>query len=477
MASPCVVCGANLTAVPPPGMPLTCQYCGTAQPPQGGAGSPYGAAPAPYGAPPSPYGAPPSPYGAPSNPYAPAPSPYGPAPGTGGPPEAFGMPAGGFGNAPVPTFDPSGNVAGPPRSSSALPAIVILLIVGTAVTGGVLSARHKVTSGLASPTTATGTGTGMPITDLRILKLDETPEMMTRVTGVVAKHSGSETDMEVPLRGGAFNRMRISWDKSDPSSAKEVYLYADTPPSTDADIRKRIAAAVPRRVDANNNLFYNGVYFSYGMTSARAAAEPTVGATPNPHWKQQVGAAWDLLREAVLGLPVTVTDADKRDWLGGGYTLAALGAIDTTVDVDHSTAMMSAAFPGVATQQSIGLEHTIAIDHPWFGEAELQWANEKAGAFSEVYLRPPADAHNAFANQQAIDACVQGILGGKPRHYDEDHLKGTYDDEWHGPEGGAVRVYGHMVDVMLVSHFTSKKMSRDGFRKLMLGLDACGKGK
>jgi hypothetical protein len=283
--------------------------------------------------------------------------------------------------------------------------------------------------------------------------------------------------MEVPLSGSPFDRMRVAWDPSDPSHAKEVYLYADVPPSNDAAIKSKIASLLGARVNKNGGLYFQGVFFNYDMTSARAAAELKDGSAPNPHWKPQVDASWDLVRNAVLGLGVPVTDVDLRDWLGRGYTLTAIGAIDVTVDVDHSTATMQAAFPGVESRQVIGLEHTIAVDSPWFGEAELDWENAKNGHLTRVLIRPPPSANNEFSNQADIDACVQAIVGGKGKRSEEDHLKGTYDTEWKPADGGEVRVYGHMVAVTLGGDFVSKKMTKGGYQKVMDGLDACGKKK
>ena len=174
---------------------------------------------------------------------------------------------------------------------------------------------------------------------------------------------------------------------------------------------------------------------------------------------------------------MNVTDPGRRVARlarGAATPLTAVGAIDPGVDVDHAAAMMVAAFPAVATATHGELANTIAIDHPWYGYAEVNWADEKGGTCEGVYLYPQPGANNQFPNQPDIGACVQAIVGSKPHHYDGDHLKGDYSDEWELPGGGSVRVYGHLVHVTTGGHF-SKKTPRPEWQKLFDGMDACGR--
>jgi hypothetical protein len=455
----CNSCGATLAGPPGPGMPFHCNYCGAPQPQVGGAGPPaYGAPPSPYGVPQNPYGggAPPPPYGAPQNPYGPGPSPYGAAP-----PPVFQLQQPGLG-------------AGPGRVVGLVAGIAILISVMGAV-GAMVAVRSHPGAGVVPGAAAKA---GLPTASLANLSLAKTPDAMTKVTGALAPVPAiGDIDMNVDLTGGPYSRISFTWDRDDTSHVKMVYLYADTPSPNRAAILAQLQPIVGRRMDKDGNMNWQGGFFSYGLDTARSMGQSSAGMGKNLHWKEQVDAGWDLLRGVVLGLPVTVTPADKRDWLGVGYSLAAIGAVDPTIDVDHSTAAMTAAFPAVASETMIGLRHTVAVDHPWYGEAELSWPNEKNGTLEDVMVRPPPQSSSAFPNQDAIEACVQGLIGAKPTRTDEDHLKGTHDTTWKPAEGGEVRVYPHMIDVEIASHFAPKKMSRAEYQRIMNGLDACGRGK
>jgi hypothetical protein len=447
----CTHCGAALAGPPGPGMPFHCTFCGAPQAMQSPMAAMPPAAANPYG-PASPlYGPPPAQFGAP-------PTPYGQVPGMGGPVPDLGM------------------TAGPPRMNVGLSIAIVGMVLG--LFGAVFAIIVARRAASPNPTTTTTAKAGFPVANLAGLSLAQTPDAMAKVTGVqAAVKAGDDTKMEFPISGSPFDRIQIAWDPSDSSHAKEVYMWADVPPSNDAAIKAKIASYVGARASKDGNLYFPGVLFNYGMTRAYASAQMTSGGHANLHWKQQVDAGWDLVRNAVLGLNVPVTDADLRDWLGRGYSLAAIGAIDTTVDVDHSTAMMQAAFPDVATEQAIGLQHTIAVDSPWFGEAELDWENAKNGHLTRVMLRPPPNTNNEFSNQADINACVQALLGSKGQRNEEDHLKGTYDTAWKPAEGGEVRVYGHMVSVAVGGEYASRKMSKAGYQKVMDGLGACAKKK
>lgn len=430
----CTNCGATIAGPAAPGMPHTCNYCGALQP----------QVPA-----------------APQNPYAPGPSPYG------APAQPYGAPP-----PPLPGF-PAPVVQGPRTGLIAMFVVLPVLLAVVGMVAAAVSARSA-----SRALTVPGAKAGMPLATLTTLSLAQTPDAMTKITGQLAPVPASgDIDMKVNLVGGPYARMNLMWDRTDTSHVKMVYLYADTPPTDYAAVRAKLVTVLGRRFDKDGNLIFQGGFVSYNLDTARTMGEPSIGPQKNAHWKQQVDAGWDVLRSVVLGLAVTVTAADKRDWLGGGYPLTAIGAIDPTVDVDHSSAMMQAAFPAVASEVMIGMRHTVAVDHPWYGDAELAWPNEKGGILEEVMLRPPPDASNAFANQADIEACVQSIVGGKAVRSDEDHLKGTHNTTWKPGDGGEVRVYGHMVDVTLVSHFAPKKMSRAEFTRVMNGLDACGRKK
>jgi hypothetical protein len=358
-----------------------------------------------------------------------------------------------------------------PGAVVAIPFVVFGVIFALGIAGFVFTSQRAASKGGASVT-----GSGMPISQLATLSMKQTPESMAKITGVQVTHEAiGDLEMRVPLSGGEWDSMNVTWDPADPTHAKEVYLYTSATPKDDAAIRQRLLKLLGRRVDKNGNFYWQNTSVSYSGTNARAESSPAVGSTKNPHWKDAMDAAWDALRSSVLNMNVPVTDAELRDWLGRGYSLQSIGAIDPTIDVDHAQATVGPQFPGASSEVSIGLRFTMAVDHPWYGEAELTWANAKGGTLEEAMLRPPPQNENKFTSQADVEACVQAAYGKPYRVYEGDHLKGDHSTEWHPPEGGEVRVYEHMVDVTLSSPFTPKKMTRAGWTHAMSTLDACGK--
>lgn len=444
----CVNCGAVLAAPPPASAAFHCSYCGAPQP--------TGAAP-----PQNPYGAPPSPYGAPQNPYGPGPSPYGAAPTP-------------YGAQPqqVLQLQQPGMVTSRGNPVAVALAAGVSIMVAVSVFALLLARTHGPVGGI-------GLGGAMPTKSLATLSLAtlslaQTPEAMAKLVGGAAQSLGNDsTNLMVKLSGGPYDRINFTWDDADRSHVKMAYLYASTPRTDAAAVHEKLATLLGPRLDAKGTLNWQGLNFDVDTDTAHVQADLTYITDKNPYWKQQVDAGWDVLRSVVLGLPVTVTQADTRDWLARGYTLQAVGAIDTTVDVDHSAAMMQAAFPAVGIRQIIGLQHTLAIDNPWFGQAELTWPNKKGGVLEEMNLRPPPYPVKTFPDQNALEACVQNLVGGQGERRETDHLKGTHSTEWKPADGGSISVDESIVWIRLVSPFVKKSMSRTEFQRIVTGLGDC----
>ena len=427
----CTNCGALLTPPPGPDTVMTCHYCGAAQkldrPP---------------------------------------------------PPAArveLGAPVQGpivIRRGPVPSFDVE-PIPIPPPTGARIAALVIVAIVAVVGIGIAVAV-----SNVSASKQAAATRDALPVASLKSLSLAQTPEAMAKVTGVKAETAGyGDVVMTVPLQGATWERMQVNWDPADPTHARAVAIYGSKPAPDDAAIRQRLETVFGRRLDKNGDMHFQGASFAYTPDSARAAGDPKDMGDKNLHWKEQADATWDALRFAVLGQDVPISAQESRDWLGRGYPLSALAVLDPTVDVDHSAAAMQAAFPAVRTRESIGLRHTLAIDHPWYGEAELMWPNEKGATLTEIALRPPPQTSSKFTSQADIDACVQAAFGAPTRRYEEDHLKGTYDTDWELAVGGEIRVYEHMIVITLVSHHPAWQMPLATRKKAMGALDACGRPK
>lgn len=111
------------------------------------------------------------------------------------------------------------------------------------------------------------------------------------------------------------------------------------------------------------------------------------------------------------------------------YSLESLLGVNTSVSIDGSHALMHDLFPTVsAGTHGVDLSYEVPLSHPWFGEAQFIWKNEKAGQLINVGLRPPK-GEQRFTNQREIGEClVKGL--GKAEVRETDHLKGEFSYFW-----------------------------------------------
>jgi hypothetical protein len=444
-------------------MPFHCSYCGVPQMVGSTAApAPYAGATSPWGAAAASYGAPPAGPAAPQNPFAGAGSPYGPAgPGYGAPPMQLQGPGAGLG-------------AGGRGVIMVIPVVVAIV----AIFGGAMAAFMARSHGGVAASSPFGGGSATTAS-LANISLAMTPDQLAKaIHGTLGSLPGTGPSMMINLSGGPYNRVNFEWDQNDASHVKMVYFYADAPPPGYSATMAAMQKAIGPRFDAKGSLNWHGALINLTNDTLYFQAMLEEGTDKNPHWKEQVDAAWDVVRSAALKLPVAVTQTEVRDWLGGGYSLTAIAGVDTTVDVDKAGAMMTSLFPGAVVKPFIGLDVTLAVDSPWFSETTLNWENAKGGALKEIDLRPPVSANNAFPNQADIDACVTSVTGVTGKRYESDHLKHDYDTTYDLTDGGSVRVYSHMVAINVQDVFNKKHtMSQGSFHRVLTGLDACAKKK
>jgi hypothetical protein len=150
-------------------------------------------------------------------------------------------------------------------------------------------------------------------------------------------------------------------------------------------------------------------------TSPERADEPQAPAANKPVVPATVSAA-----------PAAKPSAKPRE---ARYALRSLLGIDATVDIDASRAHLRALFPSIESTQIAGqLRYIVPLDHPWFGEAQLSWKNERRGRLATVGFRPPL-GNDKLQNQKQIADCLgQGL--GKPEVRETDHLAGELSYFW-----------------------------------------------
>jgi hypothetical protein len=313
----------------------------------------------------------------------------------------------------------------------------------------------------------------IPVANLASLSVQGSPVRLAATTGVVAD---ADHLMRVPLLGSRFASVTFQWDKDHLTHVDRFSFDSSDARRDDESIRTRLRDVLGRRWNKDAAFNWQGAYLSFDPKSGSLTASVSVPDTSDPHanWEKQVDALWDVARLAI-GLPVRVDDSAVRDWLGRGYPLTQLATFDSQTDIDRSAAAMTRAFPGSTSSMSGGLDYRLALDHPWFGDAELRWPDAKAAHIERVFLNPPPEHSSKFSNQGDIDACMNRIYGKPAERPDPDHLTGDYSTEWHPTEGGRVRVFGHAISVWLSRDPWTKPMSDTGWKKLMNALDACGR--
>jgi hypothetical protein len=198
------------------------------------------------------------------------------------------------------------------------------------------------------------------------------------------------------------------------------------------------------------------------MRSASSSRVPAVQPATRAVPALPATRATSGLREPAAQPPVAAVE--RR------YPLRALLDIDLTVDVDASSAHLLQLFPTVTPRRHAGdLRYEVPLDHPWFGEAELAWKNERAGRLAKVALRPPK-GDDKFKNQAQIAACLTVGLGSAEVR-ETDHLAGERSYFWgrHFPKAWADLYSGYL----WLELRDPKGIAPITLPKLLRTLDAC----
>jgi hypothetical protein len=286
---------------------------------------------------------------------------------------------------------------------------------------------------------------------------------------------GDGTSLRVPLNGSTFTTVTFEWDAKQPAHVARFYLNGPDPSPDGAAIRARLEADLPKRW-RENSWQWNGAVVSVSNGFLGISVTIPSENEPSRPWREQVEGLWMVFRHAALGLDVKVDKDVVRDFLGGGISLVDLAKFDYEVDVDHATDDVKRVAPGVTQSRAGSLELKLALDHPVFSEAELQWTNAKGGKLALVYLRPVGTT-NKLADQDALAKCVESGLGVKPRVNEGDYLAKQHDQDFTLPAGGEVRVYDHLVTITTRDSPFSAPMKKATWEKVLSVLDGCGRVK
>lgn len=348
--------------------------------------------------------------------------------------------------------------------------MLVVMGIGVAVAG---RASHP--SGAAGTPAYPGGPKRLDPSALAKITMKESPEALAEITGVSvdAQHS-----MRVPLAHDKWEAVTFRWDPEHLDHVKDLYFNGKTGKS-DPGARKAIRAVVGRRLQ-KDSFQWEGAGIYVANTNDHlgvnvSVVSPGANEVEYPFWKQQSEALWKLARSAAVGVGDPPKPDEVRDYLGGGYPIRDLAKLDLAIDIDASDAAVHAVFPGAVRKLLIDLEYKVALDHPWYGEAEVSWKNKKGAKLAEIMLRPPPGTNNKLVDQSAVDACVTATFGKPSRSFDGPHLGGSRDTIWNPPGGGEVRVYDHLVTITVRDSPFSSPMSKATFEKTIEMFDRCGR--
>ncbi len=416
----CPVCGAPLSEAPRPDVPVRCPFCNILV----------------------------------EHRDAPAPPPPAPAPPT-LTPERLRTELG------------AARARGGARSSS-----WITLVALTALIGGIVAAVAALVHGIAS---SKGVG-GIPLEHVSSLaSLDGTP---ATVAAALDLDPPEDARVYVKVRDPPVDYVIFGWNEALPAHATSFGFFLRegdpaAPPAVD-----RLAATLGRRLvreDDGRLTFYAGgahLWVSNPLSSIAVDARPQ----DDDRGAARLDLLWRVTTGAIAGRDVPVTDEERRVLLGEGWPLATLASLDPRIGLDAALAEIPRRFPGSVRDLVGGLEWSIAVDHPWFDDAELRWPN-RAGARLEAFRLDPAPraGHRGFPDQAAVRACLEAIHGpGQVR--EQDHLAGTWSASWRIQGLGDV----HLGSSSLALNFgrwsdTEAGPDPEAWRRLLVGLDPCGR--
>lgn len=350
--------------------------------------------------------------------------------------------------------------------------LAIALIGLVAVVGGVIALRGmpKGPLGNALPGGVSSVS-GLDPARLATVTLRERREDLSKALGGEAR----DNSLRVPLASKDWTAITFEWDPAHPEHVLKFYLNCDSPHPAYAGVRQKLERALPRRWNGDS-WRWEGVSLYYAQKSGVLSVnvEPEQERSrKNPYWKQQSEAMWSAVRAAALGLPSPLDQAAVRHYLGGGYPITEIGKVDFEADVDASAAAVARVFPGAEGEKRIGLDYTVALDHPWLEQAELSWSNNKGAKLKGVDLRKSSG--KPLDHQEELAKCVESGFGVRPKVNESDYLEKKRDYSFVPKEGGHIRVYQHMVAINMREYPFAPPMPKATFEKALAVLDACGR--
>ena len=349
-------------------------------------------------------------------------------------------------------------------------AVVTLLSIGLPI---VLSVGG-VTLGIVAESGGPGGYFGPSLGDLAVLTMDAPAR---DVAAALDLDSDDEGYLVAYLRKGSpYDYVVFNWDDEYPDHIESFGFHSSEANDQMPVVVQWLRFYLGRRLttDAEGALNWRWaaaqLWISADMTTINYSASPG----DDPHWKYRTQLMWSVILASSLGQDLGLDSTVRKQWLATGYTVAEVGELDITMDVDRAKTAVVQQFPGTHEDLFIGLSFEIPLDHPWFRSLEVEWRNEKGGRMTDADLWPSL-GHSEFPHRLEIVRCLEAVYGDAEEDV-VDHLKGDVNYEWDPSGLSYFRLHDHMLAIYAWESGwrNDNAPSHKAWRKLMRTLDGCG---
>ncbi len=350
--------------------------------------------------------------------------------------------------------------------------IVFLVVIGINLVVALIA--------LVSAVISDGPGSiaGVHVDKLVALSLEGDNATVAEALGLAPDEEGD--NLHVPLRGSGFDYAYLGWDDEHPGHVASFGLYAGEGHPEAASRITQLQGILGRRLVLDGETW--GWHWADGyLHAADDLSNLGFHADPDddPHWQYRMQLLWSACTAVATGKPFEPSDDTRTAWLAHGYDMGDLAAMDLRYDVDSVRAYMPSVFPGAHEAVFSGLDFTIPLAHPWFGQVELSWPNQAGGTIESAGLRP-APGHQSFPDPLPIRQCLDKALGQGEVRVD-DHLKGSWSARWTLND----EVWLHLGQYSLTLHLDNSRsevanparksrLRASAWKKVFRALEGCG---
>lgn len=344
---------------------------------------------------------------------------------------------------------------------------ILALVVGiNLLVGGIVAVSTMLAEGPSRVT-------GVPME--RLVALDIAADNATVASALGLAPDPEGEDLNVPLRGSGFDYAYLRWEDDHPDHVLYFGLYASDGHPEPAALLASLEAMLGRRLEPARDNYRNWSWAGTNLNVALDGSHLGVHVDPegDAHWSYRSKLLWSVLMAAAQGQAIDLQEQTRVAWLAQGYPLSRLADLDLRYDVDGARAYVPATFPGSHEEILIDLDFEVPLSHPWFGQIELSWANEKGGQLEGATLWPVPGSQK-LTSQDAVARCLDASLGPGERRI-QDHLAGTWSGTWELKDGTWVSLPDHALYIHLDARGRKAADRTASWRKIIGALDRCGR--